>query len=337
VNQTARDLRRSTQANGNKEKHRAVRAVAEIMITLAVMGLIVFNVRNILSFSPDPPVIYEVPKIQEPPPPGARKYKSVQFTTRLYDEKFTRTLGLVSHESFIYITRNAGEDFFGYIYNGSQKVEGYLKAGDVVPWDTPLYAEIPAGKSTGNLVDVRRVVPNAEIYMVLATEDTIFKRQYPRDLCLLQSSTARKLAEAQQKAEAVGFRLKIYDAYRPRSVQYELWKYMPDSSYVGDPETGSNHNRGAAADLTLVDINSGRELDMPTGIMDYAGGVCRRGNSNLWTLRQKENVEILTGIMESCGFTPLSSEWWHYDDTDKGMFPLSDLDFTMVKMSVSNS
>ena len=329
-----KDIQLQNRSKKKTKKRHAVRTMVEIAVALVVVSLIIFNIRNILSISSGPRVIYAVPKNQEPAPVGAQQYKGVQFTTKLYDEKFTKTLGLVSYESYIYITRNSGEDFFGYIYDGSKNVEGYFKAGDIVPWNTKLYAEIPASAATGNLVDLRRVVPTAEYYIFMATEENFTKkRQYDRDLALLQNSTAQKLLKAQQKAEADGYRLKIYDCYRPRSVQYKLWEIVPNSKYVGDPRQGSNHNRGAAVDLTFT--KDGVELDMPTGVDDYTDGLCERSQSGKWSEEQRNNVAYLTNLMESCGFTRLSTEWWHYDDTDKGLFPLSDLDFKTVKMSAA--
>ena len=64
--------------------------------------------------------------------------------------------------------------------------------------------------------------------------------------------------------------LKVYDAYRPLSVQKIFWNIMPDERYVADPGEGSRHNRGSAVDVTLVELKSGRELEMPSGYDDFS-------------------------------------------------------------------
>ena len=105
------------------------------------------------------------------------------------------------------------------------------------------------------------------------------------------------------------------------SVQKKMWAKFPLDGYVANPAKGSNHNRGAAVDLTLVD-KEGRELPMPSDYdefserahRDYAGG----------TEEQRKNRQILEDEMTKEGFHGISTEWWHFDDKDCKNYPLLD-------------
>ena len=110
--------------------------------------------------------------------------------------------------------------------------------------------------------------------------------------------------------EKYNLRLKVFDAYRPLSVQKLMWEIMPNEDYVANPLKGSRHNRGAAVDVTLIDIN-GNELDMGTDYDDFT----EKAHSTYTNFPENilNNREILKLIMIKFGFIPLKSEWWHFD------------------------
>ncbi len=174
------------------------------------------------------------------------------------------------------------------------------------------------------LVEVRDLCSGLEVELKYATEDNFTgRRLYPVEVCLLREETAKKLAAANAEFMADGYRLKIWDAYRPLSVQEALWEQKPDPVYVADPETGSNHNRGAAVDVTLVD-EEGRELEMPTGF-DVFTAEASRSYPDM-SSEARENMEYLTEVMVKNGFTPIESEWWHFNDADVAEYAIIDLD-----------
>ncbi len=174
------------------------------------------------------------------------------------------------------------------------------------------------------LVEVRDLDPDLEVELKYATEDNFTgRRLYPVEVCLLRRETAEKLAAANAEFVAGGYRLKIWDAYRPLSVQEVLWEHKPDPVYVADPETGSNHNRGAAVDVTLVD-EEGREIKMPTGF-DVFTEEASRSYPDM-PREARENMDYLTEVMIRHGFTPIESEWWHFNDTILAAYDLIDLD-----------
>lgn len=153
-----------------------------------------------------------------------------------------------------------------------------------------------------------------------ATPDNFTGRTvYPSARCYLRAEVARRLLDAQAALRAQGLGLKIFDCYRPFSVQEAFWKIMPDERYVLEPKRGeggrivksSRHNRGAAVDVSLVDLKSGSELPMPTGYDDFSekahrGAPCADKSACA-------NAVLLEKAMAAQGFEPLPTEWWHFD------------------------
>lgn len=171
-------------------------------------------------------------------------------------------------------------------------------------------AQFPS-KDDARLVDISSVNPNIVIDIRYATSNNFMKRKvYPVARCALRASVARRLSQVQEDLEKQGLGLKVYDCYRPLSVQRLMWDILPDSRYVANPRTGSRHNRGAAVDLTLVDSN-GNELEMPTEFDDFSEQAHRnyRGGSP----ESRKNRQILENAMKKHNFIPLPTEWWHFD------------------------
>lgn len=155
--------------------------------------------------------------------------------------------------------------------------------------------------------------------MKYATEDNFLQSKvYDCAECFLRYKTVKTLIEANQKFLAVGYRIKIFDCYRPLDVQIKMWKLVPNPIYVANPAKGSIHNRGGAVDLTLVDKN-GKELDMGTSFDHF--GIESAHDYEGVSPEVKSNRALLKSIMESCNFLSFRSEWWHYnlktDESDK--------------------
>ena len=104
-------------------------------------------------------------------------------------------------------------------------------------------------------------------------------------------------------------RLKIFDAFRPHEAQVLLWDAAPDKAYVADPAMGSNHTRGTAIDLTLINA-AGDELDMGTGFDDMTAQ--SHHFSDTVSPQAQANRLRLLDIMETAGFKHIAHEWWHY-------------------------
>ena len=157
--------------------------------------------------------------------------------------------------------------------------------------------------------------------MRYATASNFLKEKvYDCAECYLRYKTVKKLIDANQKFMVLGFRIKLYDCYRPLAIQKKMWKIVPNPIYVADPSKGSIHNRGGAVDITLVDKN-GLELDMGT-TFDYFGKEASHAYTDL-PEKVLQNRKLLKEIMESCSFKAFQSEWWHYHLISDEMDPIS--------------
>lgn len=163
-------------------------------------------------------------------------------------------------------------------------------------------------------VNLKDYSDNFEYDMKYATEDNFLKAKvYDCAECYLRLKTVKGLIAANNALLKKGYRIKIFDCYRPLSIQKRMWKIVPNPSYVANPAKGSIHNRGGAVDLTLV-YKSGVELDFGTEF-DFFGKEASHSYKKL-SRKIKDNRQFLRQIMEENGFKALESEWWHYDFKD---------------------
>jgi len=128
------------------------------------------------------------------------------------------------------------------------------------------------------------------------------------------------LAKAALAGQKLG--LKLWDCYRPLSVQRKFWALVPDARYVANPAKGSRHNRGAAVDLTLVDA-TGRELDMGTAFDDFSERAHRDARDVSEAARGHRAT--LEAAMAAEGFLGMPTEWWHFDYGDWRKYPIADV------------
>jgi D-alanyl-D-alanine dipeptidase len=135
------------------------------------------------------------------------------------------------------------------------------------------------------------------------------KPVYARPGCYLNADAAAHLATAIVLAKQLGFRFKIFDAFRPSEAQWILWNHTPDPNFLADPKRGSPHSMGAAVDLTLIDM-SGAELDMGTAF-DAFTPLSHHGALAISPAAQR-NRAILLGLMTAAGWDFYRNEWWHY-------------------------
>ncbi|NDV42603.1 M15 family metallopeptidase [Flagellimonas sediminis] len=144
-----------------------------------------------------------------------------------------------------------------------------------------------------------------------ATENNFLKAKvYDCAECYTRVKTAKALIEANKEFMQHGAKIKFFDCYRPNSVQYKMWKIVPNPQYVADPVKGSIHNKGGAVDITLVDLD-GNELDMGTDF-DFFGKRAYHDNFDL-PKEILDNRKLLKETMEAHGFWSIRTEWWHYN------------------------
>ena len=104
------------------------------------------------------------------------------------------------------------------------------------------------------------------------------------------------LAKVAEELTGKGLGIKIWDAYRPFRTTVRFWELIHDERFVANPSKGSGHNRGTSVDLTLVDLKSGKELEMPTPFDDFSPAAFH-GALNIDDFRIK-NRALLKSTME---------------------------------------
>lgn len=201
--------------------------------------------------------------------------------------------------------------------------------GLAVVSDAATYRRLVAADPQNELVDLAEFAPEIALDVRYATTNNFMKRElYPEARVFLRRPAAAALRRVQAALAADGVGLKVFDAYRPYSVTEAMWEAVGDPDYVADPARGSRHNRGAAVDLTLIDLASGEELPMPTGY-DSFEPAAHHGYQEL-PPEAIRNRERLREVMIRNGFEPLSTEWWHYDFAGWDRFHLMNLPFTAL-------
>lgn len=180
------------------------------------------------------------------------------------------------------------------------------------------------------LIDIKSVDPSILIELRYAgTHNPLHRQLYPPTMrALVQPSVANQLAGAQNFLRRYKFRLKIWDAYRPKSVQRQLWQFVHDQAYVTNPDdgVGSLHTWGVAVDATLV-YSGGRSVLMPTDFDDFtpAALVHYHGMDSLI----RSHLRLLQLAMGRNRFYGLHTEWWHFISHDwKNYVPPSETEIT---------
>lgn len=181
-----------------------------------------------------------------------------------------------------------------------------------------------------DLVEVKKIIPNIVLDIRYATTNNFTgKKLYDSDRCFLRRPVAEKLCDAQREFNRMGFGLKIYDAYRPLSVQREMWAIYPHEGYVANPAKGSRHNRGAAVDVTLINLKDRKELLMPSAYDEFSEKAHRDFSDTSGEAIRNRN--LLERVMEKHGFIGLPTEWWHFDDVNWKEYELLDIDSSRLK------
>ena len=191
----------------------------------------------------------------------------------------------------------------------------------VIP-DLATYERLATLDPNKRLVDLGLI--NIPLDIRYATANNFMKKPlYPVAKAYLRTPAARALLDVQLELLPRGYGIKVFDAYRPYRVTVAMWEPIKNPDFVADPAKGSRHNRGAAVDLTLINLETGAELAMPTGYDDFTP----RAAHDFMDLPAEAiaNRALLRDIMVKHGFDPLPSEWWHYDFRGWEQFELMDV------------
>jgi len=185
------------------------------------------------------------------------------------------------------------------------------------------YSNCFSQSSLSEIIDMSEIIPGLRTDVKYATEDNFAKQKlYTVGKAYGTLSMARSLKAISDSLAKDGLGIVVFDAYRPRIVQWLLWEITPDSTFVAYPGTGSRHNRGSAVDLTLYDLKTGNQLEMPTPFDEFSE---KAGHAyNLLSEAAIRNRAALKNVMVKNGFTIYDAEWWHYNHIISKNFPLKD-------------
>jgi len=183
-----------------------------------------------------------------------------------------------------------------------------------------------------DLVELVKIDPTIHLDIRYATADNLVGRPvYMQARAFLQRPAAEALVRVNAALKKDGYGLLVFDGYRPWAVTKIFWDVTPPGKreFVADPAKGSKHNRGAAVDLSLYSLATGREVTMPSvydemsprAYPSYAGG----------TQAERDARDRLRRAMEAEGFTVEPNEWWHFNYSDWARYPILDVPFAAIK------
>ena len=182
------------------------------------------------------------------------------------------------------------------------------------------------------MLELKQLIPFIQYDLKYATKDNFVKQTlYPRltSVTFLRLPAANALANVQKELAIKGLGIKIFDAYRPYSVTVKFWELIKDERYVANPAKGSGHNRGLAVDLTIIELKTGKELDMGTGFDNFTD----TAHHTFRVLPEKilQNRFLLKEVMQKHGFKLFETEWWHYSWPNDRNYEVMDIEFKKLK------
>jgi D-alanyl-D-alanine dipeptidase len=179
------------------------------------------------------------------------------------------------------------------------------------------------------LVEIKKHIPNIQLDIRYATTDNFMhQKMYVQARAFTRLPVAKALKAVQAELNARGLGLKIYDGYRPYTITEKFYLKASDKHFVADPKKGSKHNRGCAIDLSLIDMKTGKELDMPTPFDSFSPKAA--ADYKDLPAQVIQNRELLKTAMENHGFKVLDNEWWHFDFMGWHNFELLDIPFEQL-------
>jgi len=179
----------------------------------------------------------------------------------------------------------------------------FVGAGDRVAGSEKKLIEVTSEKVPGLVLEIR-----------YATEQNITgKKIYTDKRAWLREETIRKLAQVARELEEKGYRLVLWDGWRPASAQKALWAAKPDGRFLTPPNRISRHTRGTSVDVSLADRN-GKNLEMPSDHDEFTD----RADEDFSDVPKEvaQRARLLRTAMFRAGFSGVPDEWWHYDLRD---------------------
>jgi D-alanyl-D-alanine dipeptidase len=187
------------------------------------------------------------------------------------------------------------------------------------PFKTPDLVELVTLDRTIKL-DIRYATPN----------NLAGRAVYAEARAFLQRPAAEALVRVHRSLAAHGYGLLVFDGYRPWRITKLFWDVTPPEKheFVADPAKGSKHNRGCAVDLSMYDLKSGHEIEMPSAYDEMSPRAYPSYEGGAAEVRRRRDQ--LRTAMEQEGFTVEPNEWWHFNYKDWTQYPILDVPFSAI-------
>jgi zinc D-Ala-D-Ala dipeptidase len=222
-----------------------------------------------------------------------------------------------------------------FFYAGYTQETTISKYGVPVVDKMAAYLQFVKLDSLKTMVELHSAVPGIDYDLRYATRNNFMLRpMYPPATrnTFVRLPVANALKKVMDELSQKGYRVKVFDAYRPYSVTVSFWELVKDERYVADPHKGSGHNRGLAIDITLISNKTRKELDMGTGFDNFTDSA--HHDFTQLPLTVLENRKLLRTTMEKYGFTAMETEWWHYFWPNDRGYEVLDLSFADLKKNI---
>ena len=182
-----------------------------------------------------------------------------------------------------------------------------------------------------DLVELTTLDPTIKLDIRYATANNfVGKPVYTQARAFLERPAAEALVRVHKALAKSGYGLVVFDGYRPWSVTKTFWDITPQDKrvFVADPQKGSKHNRGCAVDLSLYDLKTGREVEMPSAYDEMSERAYPTYASGDAEARARR--DLLRDAMQLEGFFVYAWEWWHFDYKDWTSYPILDVPFDKI-------
>ena len=188
------------------------------------------------------------------------------------------------------------------------------------------YKKLISENPANTFIDLEEVIPGIVLDIRYATKNNFTKEIiYESPKAYVRKPVAEALVRIQDDLKSKGLALKIFDAYRPYAATVKFYEVYPDTTFVAAPWKGSVHNRGCAVDVSIIDLETMEELEMPTLFDDFT----EKAGHDYMDLPEQvlKNRQLLKDIMTKHGFTIYKHEWWHYNFKAWENYDLTDILF----------
>ena len=176
------------------------------------------------------------------------------------------------------------------------------------------------------LIEIKKAIPSVVLDIRYATKNNFMKEvMYKQPKAFARKPVVEQLKKIQAILNKKGYGLKIFDAYRPYAITVAFWEKASDKNFVANPAKGSKHNRGCAVDLTIIDLKTGKDVQMPTAYDSFEEAAAPHYNK--LPAQVIKNRDFLINTMQANGFKVIYNEWWHFDFNGWQNYNLMDIPF----------